>query len=125
GCPTDLAAALHRREARLMRGSTLLYERLIRPLLFRLDAEASHHLALKALGTLNRSAVVRRRLRRSLLPADPRLAVTLFGEELPHPIGLAAGFDKNARVVPALFALGFSFVEVGAVSATREGGNPR
>jgi dihydroorotate dehydrogenase len=103
----------------------LLYERLIRALLFRMDAEASHHLALRALGALNRSVALRRRLRQSLLPGDPRLAVTLFGERLPHPIGLAAGFDKNARVVPSLFALGFSFVEVGAVSDRREGGNPR
>jgi dihydroorotate dehydrogenase len=103
----------------------VLYERLIRPLLFRMDAEASHHLALETLAKLNRSAAMRRWLRRRLLPSDPRLAVTLFGEELPHPIGLAAGFDKNARVVPALFALGFSFVEVGAVSDTPESGNPR
>ena len=103
----------------------VLYERLIRPLLFRLDAEASHHLALKALEYLNQSAAVRRQVRRRAVAADSRLEVPLFGESLPHPIGLAAGFDKNARVVPALFALGFSFVEVGAISAVAESGNPR
>jgi dihydroorotate dehydrogenase len=106
-------------------GSSVLYQRLIRPLLFRLDAEASHHLALKALECLNRSEAIRRHVRRHVVSADPRLEVPLFGEKLPHPIGLAAGFDKNARVVPALFALGFSFVEVGAISAVAERGNPR
>jgi dihydroorotate dehydrogenase len=103
----------------------VLYERLIRPLLFRLDAETSHHLALRALTALNRPAALRQWLRQRLLPDDPRLEVTLFGQTLPHPIGLAAGFDKNGRVAPALFALGFSLVEIGAVSGRPEGGNPR
>lgn len=103
----------------------MLYERLLRPLLFHLDPETGHHLALSALEVLSRSPAARRRLRRALLPADDRLSVTLFGQSVPHPIGLAAGFDKNARVVPALFALGFSFAEIGAVSGQPEAGNPR
>jgi dihydroorotate dehydrogenase len=103
----------------------VLYDRLIRPLLFRLDPETGHHLALRLLSTLNRSPTARERLRHALLPADDRLSVSLFGHTLPHPLGLAAGFDKNGRVVPALFALGFSYLEVGAVSALPEGGNPR
>jgi dihydroorotate dehydrogenase len=103
----------------------LLYDRLLRPLLFRLDPETGHHLALRALAMLNRSAAARQRLLQSLVPDDPRLGITLFGHSLPHPIGLAAGFDKNGRVVPALFALGFSFVEIGAVSGQPEMGNPR
>jgi dihydroorotate dehydrogenase len=103
----------------------LLYDRLLRPLLFRLDPETGHHLALNALELLSRSSVSRGRLRRSLLPADDRLSVNLFGQTLSHPLGLAAGFDKNARVVPALFALGFSFLEIGAVSGQPEAGNPR
>jgi dihydroorotate dehydrogenase len=102
-----------------------LYERLVRPLLFRLDPETGHHLALRCLEFLNRSPAARARLRRQYLPHDPRLSVSLFGRLIPHPIGLAAGFDKNARVVPALFSLGFSFLEVGAVSAEPEAGNPR
>ena len=78
----------------------MIYERLIRPLLFRLDAETSHHFALRGLAVLNRLAAPRRWLRQRLVPDDPRLAVTLFGQSLPHPVGLAAGFDKNGRVVP-------------------------
>jgi dihydroorotate dehydrogenase len=103
----------------------LLYDRLLRPLLFRLDPETGHHLALNALQALARAPAVLRRLRQSLLPTDERLSVTLLGQTLAHPIGLAAGFDKNARVVPSLFALGFSFVEIGAVSGQPEAGNPR
>jgi dihydroorotate dehydrogenase len=103
----------------------VLYDHLIRPLLFRFDPETAHSVALRALTLLNRSAAARRWLRRRLLPADPRLEVTLFGQSLPHPIGLAAGFDKNGRVAPALFALGFSFMELGAVSGRPESGNPR
>jgi dihydroorotate dehydrogenase len=103
----------------------LLYERLIRPLLFRLDPETGHHLALRALSLLSRSPSAQERLRRHLLPADDRLRVNLLGHSLPHPVGLAAGFDKNGRVVPALFGLGFSFAEIGAVSGGPEPGNPR
>ncbi len=103
----------------------MLYHRLIRPLLFRMDPETGHHLALRVLEWLNHSPAAGRRLRAKLLPADPRLNVSLFGRTLPHPVGLAAGFDKNGRVVPALFALGFSFLEIGAVSGRPEGGNPR
>src|SRR5207244_5700940 len=107
------------------RGADLLYDGLIRPLLFRLDPETGHHIALRALALLNRASAARRRLRQSLLPDDSRLAITLFGHSLPHPIGLAAGFDKNGRLVPALFALGFSLAEIGAVSGQPEAGNPR
>lgn len=103
----------------------MLYEHLVRPLLFRLDPETGHQVALRALAVLNRSTAARRWLRRAMLPTDPRLGITLFGQSLPHPIGLAAGFDKNGRVVPALFALGFSFVEIGAVSGRPERGNSR
>jgi dihydroorotate dehydrogenase len=103
----------------------VVYDRLVRPLLFRLDPETGHHLALRLLAVLNRSAIARQRLRHQLVPDDERLRVPLFGQSLPHPIGLAAGFDKNARVVPALFGLGFSFLEIGAVSAFPEAGNPR
>jgi dihydroorotate dehydrogenase len=103
----------------------VLYHHLIRPLLFRLGPETGHHLALRTLALFNRQAALRQRLRQALVPEDPRLAVSLFGQTLPHPVGLAAGFDKNARVVPALFSLGFSLVEVGAVSVRPEPGNPR
>ena len=81
-----------------------------------LPPETAHGLAIRALGL---------RLPRVHLPHDPRLEVDLFGRRLPHPLGLAAGFDKDARAVPGLFRLGFSLVEVGTVTPRPQPGNPR
>jgi dihydroorotate dehydrogenase len=64
-------------------------------------------------------------LRRFLAPADPVLRVHAFGRDLPGPLGLAAGFDKDAVGPDALGALGLAFVEVGTVTAEPQGGNPR
>jgi dihydroorotate dehydrogenase len=64
-------------------------------------------------------------LRRCLAPRDPVLRVSAFGRELPGPLGLAAGFDKDAVGVCALGALGFAFVEIGTVTAEPQPGNPR
>jgi dihydroorotate dehydrogenase len=58
-------------------------------------------------------------------PAAPRLRTSFCGFELPHPLGLAAGFDKNAEAVPGLFGLGFAFVEIGTVTPRPQAGNPR
>jgi len=60
----------------------------------------------------------------SALPELPRLATTLFGHRIGHPLGLAAGFDKNAQAAPALFGLGFAFVEVGTITPRAQAGNP-
>ena len=57
--------------------------------------------------------------------ADPRLAVRAFGLDFPNPVGLAAGFDKDARVPDAMGALGFGFVECGTVTPRPQAGNPR
>ena len=56
---------------------------------------------------------------------DKRLETKIFGLTFPNPVGLAAGFDKNARAVPAWLALGFGFVEVGSVTALAQPGNPK
>ena len=58
-------------------------------------------------------------------PRRPRLRTSFCGFELAHPLGLAAGFDKNAEAVPGLFGLGFSFVEVGTVTPRPQAGNPK
>jgi dihydroorotate dehydrogenase len=64
-------------------------------------------------------------MHRLFAPRAPELRVRAFGRELPGPLGLAAGFDKDARGVRALLALGFGFVEVGTVTAEPQPGNPR
>ncbi len=92
------------------------FDRLSRPLMRALDPEDAHALAIKAL----RYVPVPRP------PADPgELAVRAFGLNFPNPVGLAAGFDKNAQVPDALLRLGFGFVEVGTVTPLPQAGNPR
>ncbi len=87
------------------------------PLLRQLDPETAHNLALRAL-ELNLAG-------RSAIPPSPRLAVRALGLDFANPIGLAAGFDKNARALPALARLGFGFVEAGTVTPRPQEGNPR
>jgi len=87
-----------------------------RPILHALDAERAHGLTIWTLGLLPGKARP---------AADPRFAVDLFGIRFPNPLGLAAGFDKNAEVPDAMLALGFGFAEVGTVTPRPQAGNPR
>jgi dihydroorotate dehydrogenase len=90
---------------------------LVKPLLHRFDPETAHELTLRALEL-------------HLVPPqppvdEPSIAIELFGRRLPSPVGLAAGFDKNARVFAQMYAQGFAFVEVGGVTPLPQTGNPR
>jgi dihydroorotate dehydrogenase len=100
------------------------YERLA-PLLFRLDPERAHALGKRALAAVAAVPPLDARWRRRHRVDDPRLAQTLLGRRFPNPVGLAAGFDKDAEVVRAMPALGFGFVEVGTVTPEPQAGNPR
>jgi dihydroorotate dehydrogenase len=91
----------------------------------RLPAEATHRVSFALLRALVAVPGAARLLHRLLAPRAPELRVHAFGRELPGPLGLAAGFDKDARGVAALLALGFGFVEVGTVTAEAQPGNPR
>src|SRR4051794_8511533 len=94
-----------------------VYDGLFRGVLTRVDPERAHHLGLRAIrtgrGTVR--AVVR----------TPPAPVQAMGLTFRNPLGLAAGFDKNAVGIDALAALGFGFVEIGTVTALPQGGNPR
>ncbi len=95
------------------------YRSILRPLLFSLDAEKVHHLAMWGLTKFGAAM-------RPLAPRpDPRLARTVFGVHFPNPVGLAAGFDKNAVALPAWEALGFGFVEAGTITSKAQPGNPK
>ena len=104
------------------------YRNLLRPLLFSLDAESAHHLAMR---TLRLSCDLRfpldwlRAVAGTTPAADARLARTVFGVRFPNPIGLAAGFDKDGVALAAWEALGFGFVEAGTLTAQAQPGNPR
>ncbi|MEC8932177.1 MAG: quinone-dependent dihydroorotate dehydrogenase [Candidatus Latescibacterota bacterium] len=102
------------------------YRHLVRPFLFRQDPEQIHESTLKWAHRAGRSRVARFMIRRAYrVRSNPRLAVHIAGLDFPHPLGLAAGFDKNGRVVEAMAAIGFGHVEVGSVSAEASEGNPR
>jgi dihydroorotate dehydrogenase len=94
-------------------------------LLRHLPAEATHRWSFALLRGLCRVPGAARVLRWWLAPRDPRLRVQALGLSFPGPLGLAAGFDKDAEGVEALFALGFGFVEIGTVTARPQAGNPK
>lgn len=98
--------------------------RLSKPLLFRLPPETIHHVIHDLLAVAQRTPLLAPVARR-LTVTDDRLATTAFGQSFPNPVGVAAGFDKNAAIPRALGALGFGFVEVGGVTAQPQTGNPR
>lgn len=98
---------------------------LLRRLLFRLDPEAGHGAGMAALRAAQAIPPVRAILTRRNRVDDPRLRRTFFGRELPNPVGLAAGLDKDAVAVRGLAALGFGFLEVGTVTPLPQPGNPR
>jgi dihydroorotate dehydrogenase len=93
---------------------------ILRPLLFKLDAENAHRLTLYGLGVAQRSGFARWI---ATPPAD--LPTTVFGINFPNPVGLAAGLDKNAEHLDALDALGFGFIEVGTVTPLPQPGNDK
>ncbi|HEX5296984.1 MAG TPA: quinone-dependent dihydroorotate dehydrogenase [Streptosporangiaceae bacterium] len=105
-----------------------MYRLLYRIVLRRVPAEAAHRLAfglIRVFGRVARVPGAAWLLRRWLGPRDPVLRVRALGLEFPGPLGLAAGFDKDARGTRGLAALGFGFVEVGTVTARAQPGNPR
>src|SRR5436309_1858972 len=98
------------------------YQRLLRPLLFSLDAETAHHFTVELLRGASQFDLALRVLRFFQPPSKPK---TLFGLNFPNPIGLAAGLDKNGVALPAWAAMGFGFVEIGTVTAKAQPGNPK
>src|SRR5438477_4173183 len=94
----------------------MIYERVLRPLLFALDPEIAHHFTLSLLRSIG-----------LVLPktAIARTPISAFGLNFSHRVGLAAGLDKNGLALPAWEALGFAFVEIGTVTARAQPGNPR
>ena len=91
----------------------------IRNLIFKIDPETAHNFAIKSL-KLN--------IAPNIFDEDkknPMFETELFGKKIDNPIGLAAGFDKNAEIYNSMFSLGFGFVEVGTVTPLNQYGNPK
>lgn len=100
-----------------------MYRYLLR-LMFLLSPERAHHLAFLAMRVATRLPVVRTAVAKVLVVDDPILRSEAFGVQFPNPVGLAAGFDKDATGVNTWGPLGFGFAEVGTVTAQAQPGNP-
>lgn len=101
-----------------------VYTTTIYPLLGRLNAERVHEQTLSLLAMAQQSAIGRWLLGQ-IAGQTPGHSISLFGLSFPNVLGVAAGFDKNARVVPGLSLLGFGHVEVGTITPRPQAGNPR
>jgi len=97
----------------------MFYEKILRPLLFLLEPEHAHELAMMA---LQHTPLWVLKMAAGSVPEKP---CEVFGVRFPNRIGLAAGFDKNAVALPAWAALGFGFIEAGTITAKAQPGNPR
>ena len=100
----------------------MVYKALVRPWLFQADPEAAHERALNLAGSLGRCRVVRDAVETMFAVEDRRLCQTVFGIEFANPVGLGAGYDKNALGLELWPALGLGFVEIGSVTARAQPG---
>jgi dihydroorotate dehydrogenase len=101
-----------------------VYKSIVKPLLFKLDAERAHHFIFDKLKQAARVPGTKALLNSLYGYQHPSLAREVFGLKFPNPVGLAAGFDKNAMLTDELATLGFGFVEIGTVTPRPQPGNP-
>jgi dihydroorotate dehydrogenase len=102
-----------------------MYKSLIRPLLFRYDPEEVHHFSFKSIKRLHKLPLFGQLSRKRFHLHNPRLKRTLFGIEFPNPVGMAAGFDKEAKAYREFADLGFGFIEIGTLTPQPQDGNPK
>ncbi len=103
----------------------MLYDALIKPIVFRLTPERAHHLTMSAWHIAMRIPILSGMLSRFFTVRHPSLHRKVFGLTFENPVGLAAGFDKDGKYYPDLGGLGFGFVELGTVTPVGQGGNPQ
>ena len=102
-----------------------MYKKVIRPLLFELSPELIHRIVVVMLRVVHYVPGARQLLRTCFTVRHPSLEREVFGIKFPNPVGIAAGFDKDAEVYDELLSLGFGFTEVGTVTPKGQPGNPR
>ena len=103
----------------------MLYQKLLRPLLFHLEAEQAHHFTLATFKNLSRIPGAQAIIQSLLSKNNPALKTEAFGLKFPNPVGLAAGFDKNAAFIDELAILGFGYIEIGTVTPKPQPGNDK
>ena len=101
-----------------------MYAHTIRPFLFHLDPERLHGWTIAQARLFALNPFLQRLLAGLAAPVDPRLSQTIWGLNFNHPVGLAAGFDKNAEAIATWPCIGFAFAEVGTITAQPQAGNP-
>ncbi|MCU0435996.1 MAG: quinone-dependent dihydroorotate dehydrogenase [Bacteroidia bacterium] len=102
-----------------------MYKTLLKPFFFLFDPEKIHHFVFASIRFIQRIPGVAALTRKLYVVNDPKLATTVFGITFPNPVGLAAGFDKDAKLFDELGAYGFGFVEVGTLTPLAQDGNPK
>jgi dihydroorotate dehydrogenase len=102
-----------------------MYKQILRPILFQFDPEAVHHFSFNALKFAYKIPGFSSILKKSFVLEDKRLEREVFGLKFKNPVGLAAGFDKNAELYQELSSLGFGFIEIGTVTPKAQSGNPK
>lgn len=102
-----------------------MYKSIIRPILFKFDPEKVHHFTFSTLKNTLKFPGVSSALAKTYLVEDKKLERNVFGLKFKNPVGLAAGFDKDAKLYKELSQLGFGFIEIGTVTPKAQGGNPK
>lgn len=102
-----------------------MYKYLARPLLFRLSADSTHDATVKMASSISKKKWIRNAVGSIYSYSNPTLEQNIFGLKFPNPIGLAAGFDKNATMAPVLSKMGFGYLEIGSITANPSTGNPK
>ena len=102
-----------------------MYKKIILPILFLIDPEKVHNIIFSSLKILLKVPFVKLLVSKVYLIEDSRLEKTLFGIKFKNPVGLAAGFDKNAELYKELSSFGFGFIEIGTVTPKPQSGNPK
>ncbi len=102
-----------------------MYKLLVRPLLFLVDAEKIHHIVFRLLKVIGAVPGGKNFLSLLYNYRNPKIYKTLFGIDFKNPVGLAAGFDKNAVLIDELACLGFGFIEIGTLTPRPQPGNPK
>jgi dihydroorotate dehydrogenase len=102
-----------------------MYKLLIKPFLFLFDPEWVHHTVFKSIKIANKIPGISSLLRSAYVIKDKSLERKLFGLTFPNPVGLAAGFDKDAKLYQELSNFGFGFVEIGTLTPKPQDGNPK
>jgi dihydroorotate dehydrogenase len=102
-----------------------MYKSLLRPILFKFDPEWVHHFTFKSLKKFGETTAFRNYAKKNFQLEDPRLEREVFGLKFKNPVGLAAGFDKDAKLYKELSNLGFGFVEIGTLTPKPQPGNEK